>query len=164
MKKIIHLLCLMFLLLPSMSVLAQKYKNVEDTIKLNKEYVNLQNDLADLNAKLTIAQNDLPGYQSKVRGANNDAADAASASSNQASKATNGKVSDAKTAKKRANKAYDEAKDLESAKKKLSNHEDKITRYQLDIRKKQQRLADLDLMRLAIFTKVSADSILQIRQ
>ena len=164
MKKIIHLMCLMFVLLSSMPAFSQKYKSVEDTVKLNKEYVNLQNDMADLNAKLTIAQNDLPGYQSKVRGANNDAADAANASSNQASKATNGKVSDAKTAKRKANKAYNEAKDLESAKKKLSNHEDKITRYQLDIRKKQQRLADLDLMRVAIFGKVSADSVLQIRQ
>jgi chromosome segregation ATPase len=164
MKKIIRALCFVIVLLTSVSAFSQKYKTVEDTAKLNKEYVDVLNDLADLNAKLTIAQNDLPSYQAKVRGANKDAVDAASASSDQASKATNGKVGDARTAKKRANKAYDEAKDLESAKKKLSNQEDKITRYQLDIKKKQQRLTDLDLMRVAIFAKVSADSVLQIHQ
>lgn len=164
MKKIIRLLCFLLLLLPAVSAFSQKYKTVEDTVKLRKEYVDVLNDLADLNAKLTIAQNDLPGYQAKVKGANNDAIDAAEASSNQADKATNGKVSDAKSAKKKADKAYDEAKDLKAAKKKLSKHEDKITRYQLDIKKKQQRLTDLDLMRVAIFAKVSADSVLQIRQ
>jgi len=164
MKKNIRLLYLLLLLLPSVSAFSQKYKTAADTVKLSKEYVDVLNDMADLNAKLTIAQNDLPGYQSKVKGANNDAVDAAEASSDQADKATNGKVSDAKSAKKKADKAYDEAKDLKAAKKKLSNQEDKITRYQLDIKKKQQRLTDLDLMRVAIFAKVSADSVLQIRQ
>ncbi len=164
MKKNIRLVCLMFLLLASAPAFAQKYKTMEDTVKMNKERVNLQNDLADLNARLTIAQNDLPAYQSKLRGANKDAIDAAEASSDQASKATNGKVSDAKTAKRKANKAYNEAKDMESAKKKLRNQEDKITRYQLEIKKKQQRTEDLDLMRVAIFAKISADSLLQIRQ
>jgi chromosome segregation ATPase len=164
MKKNIRLLCLLLVFLPSASVFAQKYKTAEDTIKLNKEYINLLNDLADLNAKLTIAQNDLPAYQAKVKGANKDAIDAAEASSDQASKATNGKVSDAKTAKRKANKAYNEAKDMESAKRKLGKQEDKITRYQLDIKKTQQRSEDLDLMRVAIFAKISADSILLIRQ
>lgn len=166
MKKSIRLLCLLMLLLPAVSVFSQKYKNVKDTGKLNKEYVNLQNDIADLSAKLIIAQNDLAGYQLKVKGANNNAVDAAAASSDQASKATNGSVKDAKRAKRRANKAYGEAKDLESAQRKLSNQEDKITRYQLDIKKKQQRLEDLDLMRVAIFAKIQVpvDSVLRMQQ
>jgi hypothetical protein len=164
MKKRIRISYLLMLLFPALSVCAQKYKSVEDTVKLNKEYVNLLNDMADLGSKLFIAQNDLPGYQSKVKGAGIDVVDAAESSSNQASKATSGKVSDAKKAKRKANNAYNEAKDLRTAKKKLSNQEDKITRYQLNLKKKQQRLADLDLMRVAIFTKISADSDLQKRQ
>ncbi|MFZ1305993.1 MAG: hypothetical protein WAT20_14010 [Ferruginibacter sp.] len=165
MKRIIRLsYVLLLLLLPAFSVFSQKYKTAEDTVKLNKQYVNLQNDVTELNAKLTIAQNDLPGYQSKVNSANDDAVDAAEASSDQANKATNGNVKDAKRAKKKANKAYGEAKDLKAAKKKLSKHENQITRYQLDIKKKQEKIADLDLMRVAIFSKISADSVLQIRQ
>ncbi len=164
MKRIIRLSYLLLLLLPAASAFSQKYKTAEDTVNLNKQYINLQNEVTALNAKLTIAQNDLPGYQAKVNGAKDDAVDAAEASSDQASKATNGKVSDAKSAKKKANKAYDEAKDLKAAKKKLSKHENKITRYQLDIKKKQERIADLDVMRVAIFSKIAADSVLQIRQ
>jgi len=158
MKKIIHLFYLLTLILPALSISAQKYKSVEDTAKLNKEYVNVNNDIADLNAKLTIAQNDLPGYQSKAKSADNDAASAASASSDQASKATNGNVKDAKRAKRKANKAYGEAKDSRSAQSKVNSQEDKITRYKLDIKKKQQRLEALDTMRAAINSKMKSDS------
>jgi DNA repair exonuclease SbcCD ATPase subunit len=164
MKKIIRLSLLCMLLLPVASLFSQKYKYAADTVKLNEQYLKLLNEKADLNARLAIAQNDLPGYQAKINAANNDAVDAASASSNQASKATNGKVSDARNAKRKASKAYNEAKDLEWAKKRLSKQEDKITRYQLDLKKNQERIADLDIMRVAIFTKISADSVLQIRQ
>lgn len=164
MKKIIRICCLAALLLPALPSFSQKYKTAEDTTKLTKEYVNVKNDLADLNAKLIIAQNDLPGYQSKATNANKDAVNAASASSDQASKATNGNVADAKKAKRKANKAYSEAKDSRSAKSKVSDQEDKITRYKLDIKKKQQRLEELDVMRLAINAKITADSIPQIQQ
>jgi hypothetical protein len=163
MKKIIRLFYLLLLILPALSISAQKYKKIEDTAKLTKEYVNVSNDIVELTAKLTVAQNDLPGYQSKARDADNDAASAASASSDQASKATNGNVKDAKSAKRKANKAYDEAKDSRSAKSKVSDQEDKITRYQLEIKKKQQRLEDLDLMRAAINAKMTTDSIPKIQ-
>jgi len=164
MKKYFPFLCSMAFMFSSLPGVAQKYKTAEDTAKLNKEYVNITNDIVDLNAKLQIAQNDLPGYQSKARDANSDAVNAASASSDQASKATSGSVSDAKTAKRKANKAYNEAKDSRSAKGKVSDQENKITRYKLDIKKKQQRLEELDVMRIAIDTKIASDSIPQPQQ
>jgi chromosome segregation ATPase len=159
MKKIIPLFYVMALLFPVVSAFSQKYKTVEDTIKLNKEYVNVSNDIAELSAKLTIAQNDLPGYQSKAKNANTDAVNAASASSDQATKATNGSISDAKTSKKKADKAYSEAKDSRSAKSNVTDQENKITRYKMDIKKKQQRLEELDVMRMAIRTKMLTASV-----
>lgn len=164
MKKNIRLFYLLVMILPSFSAFSQKYRKIEDTVKLNKEYVNVSNDIVELNAKLAIAQNDLPGYQSKAKDANNDAVNAASASSNQASKATNGSVSDAKSAKRKANKAYSEAKDSKSANRRVADQEDKITRYKLDINKKQHRLEELDVMRVAINTKILTDSTLRIQQ
>jgi len=164
MKKITRLFYLVVLLLTVQSAFPQKYKKVEDTINLNKEYVNVSNDIAEKKAKLTIAQNDLPSYQSKANDANGDAYDAAAASSDQASKATNGSVSEAKSAKRKANKSYDKAKDSRSAKKKLKEQEDKIARYNRDIEKKQHRLKQLDEMRLAIYAKIPAESIPGIQQ
>jgi hypothetical protein len=164
MKKSICFGYLLALLFSGISVYSQKYKTIQDTSKLNKEYVNVRNDIVELTAKLTIAQNDLPGYQSKAKDANSDAANSASASSDQASKATNGSVHDARTAKRKAKKAYNEAKDSRSAKSKVNDQENKITRYKLELKKKQQRLEELDVMRLAINTKLSADSILRIQQ
>ena len=147
------MLSLLAFLFPVVSAFSQKYKSIADTGKLNKEYVAVSNDIAELNAKLTIAQNNLPGYQLKARDANIEAVDAASASSNQASKATNGSVSDAKNSKRKADKAYSEAKDSKSAQSKVSDQEDKIVRYKLDIKKKQQRLDELSVMRGAINSK-----------
>ena len=164
MKKIVRFVYLIALIFPALSAVSQKYKTVEDTIKLNKEYINLSNDIADLKAKLTIAQNDLPGYQSKAKEANSDAVNAASASSDQAARATNGKVKDAKSAKRKANKSYDQAKDSKSAKKKVDDQEDKIADYVKDIEKKQQRQVELDAMRLAIYAKIPADSTHQVPQ
>ena len=50
-------------------------------------------------------------------------------------------------------------KDSRSAKNKVSDQENKITRYKLDIKKKQQRLEELDVMRKAINAKMMTDSI-----
>lgn len=154
MKKSIYTICLLIALITSLQGFSQKYKKVEDTAKLNKEYVNVTNDIADLNAKLTIAQNNLPGYKSKAIAAGADAENAATKSSNQASKAaTNGEVDDAKKAKRRASKAYREAKDSRSANNNVSDQEDKITKLTLQLNKKQQRLQELEVMRLAIAEK-----------
>ncbi len=164
MKKITRLFCVVALIFPALSGFSQKYKKIEDTVKLNKEYVSVSNDIIELNAKLLTAQNTLLGLQSKSRNADNDAANSASASSDQASKATNGSVKDAKTAKRRANKAYNEAKDSREAKNNVDDQENKITRYRLAIKKKQQRIEALDLMRLSINTKITADSIRLMQQ
>ncbi len=163
MTKIFRLFYLLALVFTTSSAFSQKYKTIADTAKLNKEYVDVHNDLVSLYAKLTIAQNDLPGYQSKAKDADNDAEKAANASTDQASKATNGTVGDARTAKRRSKKAFREAKDSREAKNRLSDHEDKITRYKLDIKKKEQRLEELDVMRIGINTKVTADSLRQVQ-
>ena len=132
---------------------SQKYKTADDTARLNKEYVNVSNDIADLNAKLTIAQNNLPGYKTKAIAAGTDAQNAAANSSNQASKATNGEIDDARKAKRKARKAYNEAKDSRSANNNVSDQESKITKLSLQINRKHQRLQELDVMRSAIAAK-----------
>jgi len=159
MKNVIRLFYFTSIMLSGISAFSQKYRSIDDTANLNKEYVNVSNDIVALNAKLSIAQNDLPGYQAKAKEAYNDAANAASVSSNQANKATNGSVGDAKTAKKKAGKAYNEAKDSRAANKKVSEQENKITRYKLNIKKRQQRLEELDVMRAAIHAKMLTDSL-----
>jgi hypothetical protein len=158
MKKIVPLF-LVALVFPALCVFSQKYKHVEDTVNLNKEYVSVSNDIAELQSKLTIAQNDLPAYQAKATNANSDAVNAASASSEQAAKATNGNVSDAKSAKKKANKSYGEAKDSKEAQKNLEHQQDKIANYREDLEKKQKRQQELDVMRLEIYAKIPADPI-----
>lgn len=156
MKKSIQLFSFLILALSTQSTYAQKYKTVEDTGRLNLEYVKLSNEIADLTAKLATAQNDLPEYQSKATKAETDAQNAASSSSNQASKANGGDIDDARKAKTKARIAYKEAKDSRTAAKNLSEHQDKITRYNLQINKKQQRLKELDMMRAAINEKMLA--------
>ena len=148
MKKFLPLLCLMALL--QGTVHAQKYKTAADTIKLNTAYAKLEKSIAALNVKLLNAQNDLPAYQAKAKDAQADAASAANASSEQADKANNGKVKDAKKAKRRANKAYGEAKDSRSADNKLKNLESDISKYQKELSKDQQKLAELEAIRAAI--------------
>lgn len=159
MKKITRLFYLLLLVLPALSASAQKYKTIEDTARLTREYVSVRNDIAELQAKLTIAQNDLPGYEAKSRKADNDAATAASASSDQASKAIDGDVKDAKKARSKANKAYGEAKDSRTAKRKVNSQENKITRYTLQLKKKQQRLEELDVMYTSIYGRIVSDTI-----
>ena len=54
MKKIMRLFYLLALVFPALSCFSQNYKKIEDTTKLNKEYVNVSNEIADLQAKLTM--------------------------------------------------------------------------------------------------------------
>ena len=152
MKKSIYLFCLI-MIMTGFQAYSQKYKTADDTARLNKEYVNVSNDIADLNAKLTIAQNNLPGYKTKAIAAGTDAQNAAANSSNQASKATNGEIDDARKAKRKARKAYNEAKDSRSANNNVSDQESKITKLSLQINRKHQRLQELDVMRSAIAAK-----------
>lgn len=137
----------------SISVYSQKYKTVDDTTRLNKEYVKVKNDIAELNALLIITQNNLPGFRLKANVAVIDAQDAATTSSNQALEATNGNFKDAKKAKRKANKAFNDAKYARLANKNVSKQENKITKLTLKINKKQQRLHQLELMHLTIKEK-----------
>lgn len=157
MKKILRITSILLLLLSTAPAFAQKYKKAQDTVKLNKEFLEVSLDLIELNEKLQKAEADLLVYRSKSEEANTDAANAASASSDQASKATNGSVKEARSAKKRANKAYNEAKDSRSARGKLESQEAKIDDYKNDIRKKQERLEKLEVMRADILAKIPAD-------
>lgn len=163
MKKSIQVFSFLILAMASLSAYSQKYKTIEDTARLNKEYVKVNNDIADLSAKLTIAKNNLPGYQTKAVNADTDAQNAAATSSNQASKATNGDVSDARKAKRKARRAYNEAKDSRSATNNVSDQENKITRLTLQINKKQQRLQELDVMRSAINEKFKLQPAAQLQ-
>ena len=79
-------------------------------------------------------------------------------------RAENGSVSDAKSAKRKANKSYNEAKDSRSARKKVSEQEDKIAHDKKDLEKKQQRLEDLVAMRVALYAQLPTDSIPQVQQ
>ncbi|MBC7934113.1 MAG: hypothetical protein H7Y86_01960 [Rhizobacter sp.] len=159
MKTIFYPFCLLILLFAANPGYAQKYKSASDTIKLNKAYIKLQADIADLDAKLIKSKNELPSYEEKVREANKDAADAASASSDQASKANNGKIKDAKKAKKKANKAYGEARDSQAADGKLKDLQRKISHYEEDLTRKQQQLQELDQMRAAINAKILTGNV-----
>jgi len=153
MKQTKLILLASLMLLFASTVYSQKYKTAADTVKLNKEYVAVSNDIAELTSKLTIAQNNLPGYQSKAGETASDAQSSANASSDQASKATNGDVSDAKSEKKKANKAYHNAQDAHDADHDLKAQNKKIADLTSQLQKKQKRLMELDEMRTAIGNK-----------
>src|SRR5215218_8991942 len=101
----IYVVCFLTLMTIGFTANAQVYKTTEDTVKLNKEFTEVSNDIASLTAKLTIAQNNMPGYQSKANTAESNARDAAETSSVQAGKATKGGVKEARKAKRKSKKA-----------------------------------------------------------
>ena len=51
MKKTLPLLALCLLVTACLPAFAQKYKSASDTVKLNKEWVDVSNDIAKLNAE-----------------------------------------------------------------------------------------------------------------
>src|SRR5215208_3141417 len=105
-----YVACLLVLVMACFSVHAQVYKTADDTVKLNKEFIEVSNDIASLTAKLAIAQNNMPGYQSKANTADSKAQDAAVNSSEHADKATEGGVKEARKAKRESKKAFKQAK------------------------------------------------------
>jgi DNA repair exonuclease SbcCD ATPase subunit len=155
MRKSIYLVCFLLFITGFSAAYSQRYRTAADTVKLNKEYTQLSNDIAGLTAQLQIAQNDLPGIQTKANNAESDAQNAAASSSDQASKATNGSVKDAKRAKRRAKTAYNEAKDARSANENVSDQDDKIARLSKQLKKKQNRLTEVESMRAEINAKYS---------
>lgn len=149
MKKFL-LLPLIVCVLAGFSASAQKYKSSSDTVKLNKEWVNVSNDIAKLTSELTIAQNNLPGYRSKNADAIADAQTSAQKSSDQAYKATNGDLGDAKSAKKKAKKALNDAEDASDTKDNVKKQEKEIDKLTTQLQKKQKQLTELEEMRSAI--------------
>ena len=149
MKKVIFLSAIICLLATVQSF-SQKYKTAEDTIKLNKEYLNLSYDIADLNLQLVKAQSKKPDYQSKVNATNTDAQQSAQKSSEQANKATNGNLKDAKRSKKEAGKALDDAEDAKNAREDVKDLDKKISKLSEALQKKQAKLQELENMRTAI--------------
>lgn len=129
---------------------SQKYKTASDTVKLNKEYVEISEDVADLTNKLNTAQGKLPGYQNKASEAVSDAHQTAIKSSEQSSKAIDGDVGDARKANRKAKKALRDAKDVEDAKDEVKDQDRKISRLNSQLQKKQKKLEELESMRSAI--------------
>lgn len=150
MNRIMFSLFVLLFTMAGFSAFSQKYKSASDTIKLNKELVELSNDVAELTSKLTIAQNNLPGYNSQVTQAVTDAEGSAQKSSDQAYKATNGDLGDAKSAKKKAKKALNDAEDAADAKDDVKNQEKKIVKLTAELQKKQKKLNELIQMRTTI--------------
>lgn len=150
MKNKIYVLCFLALMSLSFTGYAQVYKTVEDTIRLNKEYTEVSNDIAQLTAKLAVAQNNLPRYKTKAGSAETDARDAAVTSSEQADKAVDGGVKEARKAKREAKKAYRQSKDVRSANSDISDQNDKIASLTGQLARKQERLQQLTEMRTAI--------------
>jgi len=155
MKKNMFLACsLVLMMFASFDSYSQVYKTAEDTVKLNKEFTEVSNDIANLTAKLTVTQNNMPGYQSKANVAESDAKDAAASSSVQANKATGNSVKESRKAKREAKKAYRKAKDSKSANHDVGNQDDKIASLTKELAKKQERLEELKAMRAAIYAKI----------
>jgi CRISPR/Cas system-associated endonuclease Cas3-HD len=152
MKKFIFFLAALICTMVSFPGFSQKYKAAADTVKLNKEYVRVSNDIVELSAKLAIAQNNLPGYRAKAAKAVSDAGTTASESSQQAAKATNGEIADAKKAKKKAGAAFHDAQDVQAANNEVKKQEKKIVDLASDLAKKQYALKQLEGMRTAIRT------------
>ena len=150
MKRNVQSLLAAICLIATLPAVAQKYKSGSDTVKLNKEWVSVSNDIAKLTAELTIAQNNLPEYVSKAAKAKTDAQTTAQQSSDQAYKATNGDLGDAKTAKDKAKKALNDAEDASDAKDNTKKQEKKIDKLTMQLQKKQKTLQELEEMRTAI--------------
>lgn len=155
MKTGIQFLWSILLLFANLSAFSQKYKTPADSIKLNREYEKVSSDIADLTAELTKEQANLPVYQGKATSATADAKAAAAASDVQASKATNGNLKDAKRANKKAQKAFNEAKDSQSADNKVSSASNKIDKLTKKLNKKKKRLTQLEVMRSSIRRQVT---------
>jgi len=150
MKNKIYVVCFLTLMATGFTTYAQVYKTASDTVKLNKEFTEVSNDIADLTAKLTIAQNNKPGYQSKATAAESTAQNAAVTSSVQADKATEGGVKEARKAKRNSKKAYRKAKNARSANNDVGNQDDKIASLTAQLTKKQERLREVTDMRASI--------------
>ncbi len=148
MKKIFFLPVLLFM--ATLPVFSQTYKTAADTPALNKEYVKVSNNIADLTAKLNKAQDDLAKINRKSDKATTNAQSSASATADKASDATTGGVKDARRAKKEARRSVKDAKDSRRAGNDLDDQNKKIRKLTAELAKNQNRLKELDVMRARI--------------
>ena len=137
---------------------AQKYKTAADTVKLNKEYADVQKDLSTLKDKLDKANGKTSDYQAKVASTSQDATSAAGASKSQAATATNGNMSDIRKEAKMAKKAKNDADDQKDAQNNVKSNQKEIKKLNGEIDKKQKRLSELDTMRASISSIPAATS------
>ncbi len=150
MKKIIFFLPVLVFTMAGLSSFCQSYRTVADTAALNKEYLKVSSDIADLAVKLNKAQSDLPHYTKKADNATTIAQNTAMETTDKASAATNGSVKDARKAKREAKKSVRDAKSSRKAGNNLDDQDKKITNLSGELAKKRDRLRELDAMRVAI--------------
>jgi hypothetical protein len=131
-------------------VVSQTYKTTADTIALNKEYLKVSNNITSLTTSLSKAQDELAKDTRKSDKATSDAQSTASTTADKASHATNGDVRDARRAKKEARRSVRDAKDSRRAGNNVEDQTKKVNQLSSDLTKNQNRLQELDAMRVKI--------------
>lgn len=140
---------------------AQKtYKTLADTVKLNKEYLAVTNDIVSLKAKLEIAQNELPVLKTKAVNAHTTSKASALESSKQAAKAANAELEELKEADKKASVAYKDGLAAKSADDDVKDMEEKIAGLNEKIKAKQKRLTELESMRTTILSVIRVTPVI----
>lgn len=132
---------------------AQKYRTLSDTVKLNKEYGELNLDLSKLNTKLITEKNKTASYEDKIKTMTNDAMVSGQKSKDDISSGTVGDVADSKRSMKEAKQANSDARDAQSAREKLKASNKRIEDLQEQINKKQSQISALDSVKLALVSQ-----------
>ena len=144
-------LLITFIVISSLAF-SQKYKSLADTIKLNKEYLSVTNDIVNIKAKLDIAKNELPVLKATAITANALSKSSAAESSRQAYKATNAALEELKEADKKASKALKDGYAAKSANDDIRDMEEKIISLNEKTDIKQKKLKELEKMRTYILS------------
>jgi chromosome segregation ATPase len=150
MKKIIVFSTAAIFILAALPAFSQTYKTVADTAALNAEYIKLSHDITDLKAKLDKAKSDLEHDTKKANEATSDAQSTASDASDKAAKSIDGSVKEAKKSKREARRSVRDAKDARRAQGNLEDSNKKVSKLSAELEKKQERLKELDGMRVSI--------------
>lgn len=145
----------------TLSAFSQKYKALADTLKLDRESLDVTNDIVKLKAKLEIAENELPVLKTKAVTAHEDAKKAAEESSKQAARAAKADLDELKEADKKASKALKAGYAAQSADNDVIDMEAKIVNLKGKIVDKQKRIKELQNIRTSITSviRVTADPV-----
>ena len=149
MKKVIPFLMLI-LLAAGVPVFSQTYKTMADTAALNKEYVKVNKNIADLKVQIAKTQEEQAKYTLKSTKASNNAQSIAASAANRAADATSGNVKDARRAKKDARRSLHKAKDARKADSNREVENKRLIKLNGDLEKNENRLNDLNTMRSSI--------------